>query len=78
MKQMSYSHGEQPVNLNGKRRLHLIDIQNLFCETDKYARKKHPQFNLPDRKGKLKTKIKQTLKPAGSVPKPFFPPKWGI
>lgn len=30
--------GEQPVRLMGKRRLHAIDVQNLFCETDKYAR----------------------------------------
>ncbi len=70
--------GEQPIRLRGKRQLHAIDCQNLYCETDKYARKKHPQFNLPDRNGKLKNKIKQTLKPAGPLPPQFFPPKWKI
>jgi 5-hmdU DNA kinase-like protein len=64
--------GQQPVTLFG-RRLHLIDCQNLFCETDKYARVAHPTFNVRN-----KTRIKQTLKPTGPLPKPFFPPKWGI
>jgi alpha-glutamyl/putrescinyl thymine pyrophosphorylase clade 1 len=63
---------QPPVRLLGKRRLHAIDCQNLFCETDKYARVAHPQFNLK------RTEIKQTLKPAGPLPPPFFPPKWGI
>ncbi len=70
--------GEQPIRLLGKRPLHAIDCQNLYCETDKYARKKHPQFNLPDRNGKLKNKIKQTLKPKGPLDAPFFPPKWNL
>jgi hypothetical protein len=35
--------GEPPVRLRGKRRLHLIDIQNLYCEVDKYARVSHPE-----------------------------------
>jgi hypothetical protein len=64
--------GEQPVTLFG-RRLHAIDCQNLFCEVDKYARVAHPQFNL-----KPGARIKQTLKPTGPLPKPFFPPKWGL
>ena len=63
--------GERPVTLFG-RRLHLIDCQNLFCETDKYARVAHPTFNLK------RSGIRQKLKPAGSLPKPFFPAKWGI
>lgn len=62
----------QPVKLNGKRRLHAIDVQNLFCETDKYARVAHPQYNLG------RTSIKQTLKPAGPLPSPEFPPKWNL
>jgi alpha-glutamyl/putrescinyl thymine pyrophosphorylase clade 1 len=61
--------GLTPVTLFG-RRLHLIDCQNLFCETDKYARVAHPQFN------RGRSEIKQKLKPAGPLPKPFFPPKW--
>jgi alpha-glutamyl/putrescinyl thymine pyrophosphorylase clade 1 len=61
----------QTVTLFG-RRLHAIDCQNLFCETDKFARVAHPQFN-----GE-RTEIKQKLKPSGPLPKPFFPPKWGL
>jgi alpha-glutamyl/putrescinyl thymine pyrophosphorylase clade 1 len=64
--------GEQPVRLMGKRRLHAIDCQNLFCETDKYARVKHPEFNL------ARAEIKQKLSPTGPLPPPFFPPKWGL
>lgn len=65
--------GEQPVTLFG-RRLHAIDIQNLYCETDKYARVAHPSFSIgPSPKPQ---KPKQTLKPTGPLPKPFFPPKW--
>jgi hypothetical protein len=71
--------GEQPIRLNGKRELHAIDCQNLFCETDKYSRVAHPQFNLPGRNGQPKNRIKQTLKPkTGPLPAQFFPPKWGI
>lgn len=65
---------EQPVRLMGKRRLHAIDMQNLFCEIDKYARVVHPQFTLPGGRNK----IKQTLSPSGPLPAPFFPPKWGL
>ena len=64
--------GLNPVRLGGKRRLHAIDCQNLFCETDKYARVAHPQFNL------ARSAIMQTLKPTGPLPQPFFAPKWGI
>jgi hypothetical protein len=64
--------GEEPVRLFGKRRLHAIDVQNLYCETDKYARVAHPEYNLD------RTEIKQKLKPAGPLPEPFFPPKWGL
>jgi hypothetical protein len=64
-------YGEKPVTLFG-RKLHAIDCQNLFCETDKYARVAHPEFNLD------RSEIKQKLKPAGPLPAPFFPPKWRI
>lgn len=64
--------GEQPIRLRGKRRLHAIDCQNLFCETDKYARQAHPQFNVG------RTAIKQTLQPHGALPQAFFPPKWRL
>jgi hypothetical protein len=54
-----------------------IDIQNLFCETDKYARKAHPEFNIV-KKGKKLERIKQPFKVTGPLLQPFFPPKWGI
>lgn len=56
------------------RPLTLIDCQNLFCETDKYARVKHPNvagFG-------SRTRIKQQFVPQGAPDAPFFPPKWGI
>lgn len=56
------------------RPLHLIDCQNLFCETDKYARVAHPEFNnLTGR-----SRIKQSFVDHGLVEQPFFPPKWKI
>lgn len=56
------------------RPLKLIDCQNLFCETDKYARVMHP-----DSRGiGNRTRIKQQFAPHGDLAKPFFPPKWGI
>lgn len=56
------------------RRLHLIDVQNLFCEISKYARVAHPEVS-----GVAgRTRIKQTFRPLGALPEPFFPPKWGL
>jgi hypothetical protein len=56
------------------RRLTLIDCQNLFCETDKYARVAHPgTAGIGQR-----TRIKQRFAPQSPVPLPFFPPKWGL
>jgi len=50
----------------------LIDLQNCFCETDKYLRVKLPGLQVDN------TRIKQKF----SLPKPainyFFPPKWQI
>lgn len=56
------------------RKLQLIDCQNLFCETDKYARVVHPEAS-----GKTgRTRIKQKFK-ANDVPIEYwYPPKWGI
>jgi hypothetical protein len=60
-------------NLFG-RSLTLIDCQNLFCETDKYARVMHP-----DAQGVgNRTRMKQQFAPLGIPDGPFFPPKWGI
>lgn len=58
----------------GGRKLQLIDCQNLFCETDKYSRVKHPEFI-----GKSKRiRIKQTYKPKEIAIKYNYPPKWEI
>jgi hypothetical protein len=56
------------------RRLKLIDCQNLFCETDKYARVAHPEV------GGIggRTRIKQEFAAAGPLPRPDFPPKWNL
>jgi hypothetical protein len=58
----------------GGRRLQLIDIQNIFCEIDKYARVRFPEaIGLANR-----AKIKQRFKP-NPVPVPqWYPPKWEI
>lgn len=56
------------------RRLQLIDCQNLFCEVDKYARVAHPTIaGISSR-----TRIKQRFIPTGPLPRPWYPPKWGI
>ncbi len=56
------------------RRLQPIDCQNLFCETDKYARVSHPEF--VGRSGR--SRIKQVFDARGRDPLPplFCPPKW--
>lgn len=56
------------------RSLTLIDCQNLFCETDKYARVAHPEVSGVGQR----TRIKQRFTRGASVPTPFFPPKWGL
>jgi len=56
------------------RSLQLIDCQNLFCETDKYARVAHPEIiGLSERK-----RIKQIFKKANSDIQYWYPPKWNI
>lgn len=56
------------------RPLQLIDCQNLFCEVDKYARVAYPEITgLSPR-----TRIKQTFRPSGHLPKPYYPLKWNL
>lgn len=56
------------------RRLKLIDCQNLFCETDKYARVAHP-----DAVGVgSRNRIKQQFTAKGPLNPPRFPPKWNL
>lgn len=54
------------------RRLHAIDIQNLFCELDKYAR-----VRFPDLKSN-RSRIKSRFAASGVLPRPFYPPKWNV
>jgi hypothetical protein len=56
------------------RPLAMIDCQNLFCETDKYARVAHPAAAGIG----ARTRIKQRYVPGRRPAVPFFPPKWGI
>jgi hypothetical protein len=56
------------------RPLQLIDVQNLFCEIDKYARVAHPDVvGLGER-----TRIKQEYRYNASTIDYVFPEKWGI
>jgi len=56
------------------RRLQLIDCQNLFCEVAKYARVRHPEFNEPSGRTRIKQKF---VANAGSI-EFTFPLKWNI
>lgn len=52
--------------------LQAIDIQNLFCETDKYSRVKFPELGSPKR-------IKQGFQSSPApLPGLWYPPKWGV
>lgn len=50
----------------------LIDIQNCFCETDKYLRAKMPELQIDNKR------IKQKYKETPWVLNLFFPPKWEL
>ena len=50
----------------------LIDLQNCFCETDKYLRAKIPELKVDN------VRIKQNYKETFSSIDFFFPPKWGL
>lgn len=65
--------GLQWLDLWG-RPLQLIDIQNLFCEVDKYTRAAHPELSAlaPG------VRIKQRYSPTREAMTAWFPPKWGI
>ncbi len=59
----------------GGRPLQMIDCQNIFCETDKYARVAFPEFT----EGKMPTRIKAKFEESKSGPLPYYyPPKWGL
>ncbi|TKG89248.1 hypothetical protein EYV94_26000 [Puteibacter caeruleilacunae] len=50
----------------------LIDLQNCFCETDKYLRVKVPELQVDNKR------IKQKYKETNKSIELFFPPKWNI
>jgi hypothetical protein len=54
------------------RRLHAIDCQGLFCETDKYCREAAPE--LASARKRIKARFLVTPEPI----RLFFPPKWDI
>ena len=56
------------------RALQLIDVQNLFCEIDKYARVAYPQFTPSDGR----CRIKQRFQPSAATLPLWYPPKWGV
>lgn len=57
------------------RPLQLIDVQNLFCEIDKYSRVSHPEITGKSRR----VRIKQVYKDGNQDPIQYwYPPKWGI
>ena len=60
--------------LRGRRRLQLIDCQNLFCEVDKYARVAHPDVAGISGRSRIKQVYVADSAPLGA----WFPPKWNI
>jgi len=61
-----------PFKRIGNRKLQLIDIQNIFCELDKYCRQA-----LPDLKSN-RTKIKKKYSAKANKIDYIYPPKWNI
>ena len=56
------------------RDLQLVDLQNLFCEVDKYARVLYPSSpNTTARK-----RIKQKFRPSNDLLPQWYPPKWNL
>ncbi len=54
------------------RKPKLIDLQNCFCETDKYLRAKMPELKVGN------VRIKQHYKPSNEGIDYYFPDKWGV
>ncbi len=56
------------------RPLQLIDCQNLFCEVDKYARVRHPEFTGIIGRSRIKQRYRVNSEPISY----WYPPKWGL
>lgn len=54
------------------RRLHAIDCQGLFCETDKLSRVRFPELK------SNRVRIKHKFRPSAKALRLFYPPKWRI
>jgi hypothetical protein len=62
------------AGLHGRRRLQLIDCQNLFCEVGKYARVAHPEVLGSSGRTRIKQGYRRDPEPVTA----WFPPKWGL
>lgn len=58
----------------GRRPLQYIDIQNIFCEVDKYCRVAHPDIEGISGRTRIKQKFRCNSEPIQY----FFPPKWNV
>jgi hypothetical protein len=56
------------------RPMQLIDVQNVFCEVDKYARVVHPEIKAESGR----SRIKQRFAPRTASLPQWYPPKWGL
>ena len=56
------------------RPLQLVDCQNLFCESGKYARIKHPDVKGLSGRSRIKQRFRMNPSPIDY----WYPPKWGI
>lgn len=60
------------------RPLQWIDCQNLFCETDKYAREAHPEILGISGRSRIKQKYDASAGVIKSKIDYFYPPKWNL
>lgn len=58
----------------GRRPLQYIDIQNIFCEVDKYCRVAHPELSGLSGRTRIKQRFKANQEPISYI----FPPKWKV
>ena len=56
------------------RPLQLIDLQNLFCEVDKYSRVVHPMARGSSSRSRIKQKFRRS---SNGLPQ-WYPPKWKL
>ncbi|MGC5796129.1 nucleotide kinase domain-containing protein [Sphingomonas sp. NFX23] len=60
------------------RKLQPIDCQNLFCEISKYARVAHPEIAGSNGRTRIKQNYVRSDMGPSWIPRPFFPPRWGL